>query len=258
MKISVIIPVHNGELWVERCIENMLSQTYKDLEVIVVDDGSTDHSAEIASRYPVKIIKFERNRGLSAALNAGMDAATGRFLHFMDVDDAVNDQFYEKMIDAALATDADAACAGMINEPKPHRTTIFEERRVLNTLEEKLRVTNVGRWAYKVRYLFRIDYLRANGVRFEEGRLIEDMPFSLQAIYYANRVVLVPGAVYTYFLHEGSIMQTQSKEHRRRRHRDHRHAKEFRHNFARQHGFKIPGVSTWAGSLSLLYVKWFT
>ena len=257
MKISVIIPVYNGEKYVAGCLDNMMRQSYKELEIIVVNDGSTDGSLEIAKNYPVRIICFEENRGLAAALNAGMDAATGEYLHFMDVDDAINDEFYERMATAALETDADAACAGMVNEPKPHRTTIYHERRVLTTLDEKMEVTNVGRWAYKVRYLFRVDCLRRHEIRFEEGRLIEDMPFSLQAIYYANKVVLVPGAVYTYILREGSIMQTRSKEHRRRRHRDHRHAKEFRHKFARRNKFRIPGVPTW-GFPALWYAKWLT
>ncbi len=257
MKISVIIPVYNGEKYVAACLANMMRQTHRELEIIVVNDGSTDDSLEIAKGYPVRIICFEENRGLAAALNAGMDAATGEYLHFMDVDDAINDEFYERLAAAAVETDADAACAGMVNEPKPHRTTIYTEQRVLTSLDEKMRVTNVGRWAYKVRYLFRVAYLRKHEIRFEEGRLIEDMPFSLQAIYYANKVVLVPGAVYTYILREGSIMQTGSRAHRRRRHRDHRHAKEFRHNFARSNKFKIPGIPTW-GLPALWYVKWLT
>lgn len=258
MKVSVIIPVYNGEKYVAECLDNMMRQSYRNLEIIVVNDGSADRSVEIAQRYPVKIIGFEKNRGLAAALNAGMDAATGEYLHFMDVDDRVNDSFYELMLSAAVETGSDAACGGMVNEPKPHRTMLFDERRVLSSLDEKLKETNVGRWGYKVRYLFRIEFLRSHGLRFEEGRLIEDMPFSLQAIYHANRVVLVPGAIYTYILREGSIMSTSDRAHRRRRHIDHRHAKEFRHNFARRNGFRIPGVPTALGPLSLFYVKWLT
>ena len=258
MRISVIIPVYNGERYIAGCLDGMLRQTHRDLELIVVNDGSTDCSLEIAMEYPgVRIISFEENRGLAAALNAGMDAATGDYLHFMDVDDAVSDDYYELMAAAAAETDSDVACSGIVNEPKPHRTIVINERRVLDSTDEKLRVTNVARWGYKVRYLFRVSFLRERDLRFEEGRLIEDMPFSLRAIYFANRVVLVPGAVYTYILREGSIMQTRDKAHRRRRHRDLRHAKEVRHKFARAHSFTIPGVPT-RGPFSLFYVKWLT
>ncbi len=258
MKISVIIPVYNGEQYVAECLDNMMLQTHKDLEIIVVNDGSTDRSAEIAARYPVKIVDFTKNRGSSAARNAGIDAATGEYLHFMDVDDAVNNEFYERLAAAAIETNADVACSGMVNEPKPHRTMLFDELKVLTTTRDKFKETNVGVWCFSVRYLFRVAFLKAHDLRFEEGRLIEDMPFSISAVFFANKVVLVPGAVYTYILRDNSQMTTSDKVHRRRRHRDHRHAKEWRHKFARRHKFKIPGVPTALGPLSLFYVKWLT
>jgi cellulose synthase/poly-beta-1,6-N-acetylglucosamine synthase-like glycosyltransferase len=256
--ISVIVPVHNVAPYLERCLDSILAQTYPHLEIIVVDDGSTDDSPDIARRYPVRLISFERNRGLSAARNAGIDAATGEYVHFMDVDDEINDRFYELMAAAVIETGADAACCGMIHEPKPHRTTIFAERRVLTSTDEKFRVTRAGVWSYVWRYLFRAAMLKEHDLRFEEGRLVEDMPFTIPAVYYARSMVLVPDALYTYKSNEGSIMRTRDRAHRRRRHRDMRHAQTVRHNFARKHRFTIPGVPTWAGPLSLLYVKLFT
>ncbi len=138
MKISVIIPVYNGEKYVAECLDGMMRQTHKDLELIVVNDGSTDCSLEIAKQYPgVRIISFEENRGLSAARNAGIDAATGAYIHFMDVDDMINEEFYERLTESAEATGSDIACCGMIHEPKPHRTTLFDEQRVLTEPREK-------------------------------------------------------------------------------------------------------------------------
>jgi glycosyltransferase involved in cell wall biosynthesis len=260
-RISVIIPVYNGEKYVVECLEGMMRQTYRDLELIVVDDGSKDRSLEIARGYEsrgVRVVAMERNRGLSAARNAGLDASTGEFIHFMDVDDEINDRFYELMAAAVEETGADVACCGMINEPKPHRTMLFDERRVLTSTDDKLRTTNVGQWSFVWRYLLRVSMLREHGLRFEEGRLVEDMPFSIPAVFFARSLVVVPGAEYTYKLQPGSIMQTRTREHLRRRHRDMRHAREMRHNFARKHGFRIPGVPTRLGALSLFYVKWLT
>jgi glycosyltransferase involved in cell wall biosynthesis len=200
-----------------------------------------------------------QNRGLSAARNEGMDAATGDYIHFMDVDDAINDRFYELLSKAVVETDADVACCGMINEPKPHRTLLFTERRELVTTKDKFGVTNVGVWSFVWRYLFRAEFLKKHEeLRFEEGRLIEDMPFTVPAIYFANKVVTVPGAEYRYIWREGSIMATRDKARRKKRHQDHRHAKTLRHNFARKHGFRIPGVPTVLGPISLFYVKWLT
>ncbi len=258
MKVSVVIPVYNGERYIEECLAGMERQTHTELEIIVVNDGSTDSTLALASGWPVRLISFGDNRGPSAARNAGIDAATGDYIHFMDVDDAINDRFYELMAAAVESTGADMACCEMVNERKPHRNSPITQTGVLTTTEEKLLATNVGRWGYAVRYLYRTAFLRDLGLRFEEGRIIEDMPFSLRAVYFADRVVMVPGAVYTYIHRPGSQMSTSTREHRRRRHRDHRHAKEVRHNFARAHRFTIPGVPTWGGPLSLFYVKWFT
>ncbi len=255
--ISVIIPVYNGEKYVKSCIETIRNQTFKDLEIIVVDDGSTDKSAEIASQFPVKLIRLPKNRGLSVARNTGIDNASGKYVHFMDVDDAVNSEFYEYLADAVIRTDADMACSGMVNEIKPHRTVLFEKEEVLTDIEEKLQKTRGGKWSYAVRYLFKKEFLDAQNIRFEEGRFIEDVPFTLSALYFSKELVLVPKSVYTYIYREGSIMNKKDRAHRRKKHQDMRHAKEFRHHFARKHNFKIPGVPT-CGPLALFYVKWFT
>ncbi|MCL1936883.1 MAG: glycosyltransferase [Candidatus Azobacteroides sp.] len=254
--ISVIVPVYNGEKYLAECVENILLQTYKKLEIIVVNDGSTDRTAAIAENFPVKIISLPQNRGLSVARNTGMDLAKGEYIHFMDVDDAINPDFYKEMMAAIIDTDADIACSGMINELKPHRTILFTERLLLQSTEEKLKMTNVGKWGFSVRYLFQLNLLRNHNLRFEEGRFIEDLPFSLPAVYFAKRLVVVPHAVYTYIRREDSIMTKKDKAHRKKRHRDLRHVKEFRHHFARKHHFKIPGIPT--GRFSLFFVKWFT
>lgn len=254
--ISVIIPVYNGEKYVKQCLENMMSQSYKNLEVIVIDDGSTDNSAEIAQGYPVKITRLQKNSGLSVARNTGMDTAEGEYIHFMDVDDAINPDFYKEMATAIIETDADIACSGMINEIKPHRTTLFQERLVLSSVQEKLKATNVGKWGFVWRYLLRTDFLRTHDLRFEEGRFIEDLPFSLPAVFFAKKLVVVPGAVYTYIYRENSIMTKKDRGHRKKRRQDMQYVKSFRQHFARQHNFKIPGIPT--GKLSYFYVKWFT
>lgn len=256
--ITVVIPVYNGESYLRDCLENMLGQSYKRLEIIVVDDGSTDGSAAIARRYPVRVEQFPSNRGLSAARNAGIELAQGDYVHFMDVDDAVNADFYKMLAEAATATGLpDMVCSGMVNEAKPHRTVLFDKRQTLTTIEQKLLVTKAGKWSYAVRYLFRRTWLNAHNLRFEEGRYIEDVPFTLSAMFFSDALVVVPGAVYTYIHRENSIMTRKDRAHRRKKHRDMRHAKTFRHHFARKHRFKIPGVPT-CGPLALFYVKWFT
>jgi glycosyltransferase involved in cell wall biosynthesis len=253
--LSVVIPVHNGEPYVAQCLENLLGQTYKNLEIIVVDDGSTDQTAAIARRYPVRLIEQDK-RGVSAARNAGIDAATGAYLHFMDIDDAVNETFYEKLLDAILPSGSDIACSCMINEPKPHRTLFFPEIRTYTETNDKFRITRAGRWGNVMRYLFRTDFLKAH-LRFDESLIAaEDLIFMLQAIFLSRQLVTAPGAVYTYIRRENSTMTRTDREHRKRRYRNWQYAKAFRQQYARQNGFKIPGIPT--GQLSYLYVKWLT
>lgn len=242
--ISVVVPVYNGEMYVKSCLENILGQSYKSLEVIVVDDGSEDASPEIAKNYPVRLIKHEKNRGLSAARNTGIDAAKGDYIHFLDVDDTVNEEYYEKMLSAIIETGADIACGGMINEAKRYKTRVYKKREVLTSVPDKLELTYVGKWGYVWRYLFSLDFLKKQQLRFEEGRFMEDLIFSLPAVFHANKVVVVPGAEYTYIHRENSIMTKRDVTHRKKRHEDWRFARSFRKEFAKKHNIKIPGVDT--------------
>jgi glycosyltransferase involved in cell wall biosynthesis len=242
--VSVIIPVYNGETYVKPCLDMMMSQSYKNLEIIVVDDGSVDESALMTEGYPIKLISHKQNRGLSAARNTGIDAAKGIYIHFMDVDDAINSDYYKTLVDAILETGSDIACGGMVNEKKNYKTWLFKKREAFTSTEDKLKTTFVGKWGYVWRYLFRLDFLKQHNLRFEEGRFIEDLMFSLPAVYYAEKLVVVPGAEYLYYQRENSIMTKKDKEHRKKRREDHNYAKAYRTAFAQKHNIKIPGLDT--------------
>jgi glycosyltransferase involved in cell wall biosynthesis len=126
--VSVVIPCYNAEKYVRHCLENVMAQTYQTLETIVVNDGSVDRTEEIASQFPVKIIAFPENRGLSAARNAGMDAASGKYIHFMDVDDEITPDFYSTLLAARQNDDPDVICAGMYNSKRLYKCQIFKDR----------------------------------------------------------------------------------------------------------------------------------
>ena len=253
--ITVIIPIYNGEKYAKVCLDNVMSQTYKHLEVIVVDDGSTDKTGEIIRGYPVKIITHPKNKGLSAARNSGIDAATGEYIHFVDVDDGINDVFYEEMLKAIVETQSDIACAGMVQKHKKYKTQRFKTQQLYTATNDKLTITYVGKWGYVWRYLFRLDFLKKHNLRFEEGRFIEDLLFSLPAVYFSEKLVTVPKAEYRYNYSENSILTNREKNHRDKRRADKRHAKAQVLSFAKQHNFKIPGVNT--GRLSYIIRKYY-
>jgi glycosyltransferase involved in cell wall biosynthesis len=250
--ISVIVPVYNAEQHLAQCIANVLQQTYKNIEIIVVDDGSTDRSAQVAESYPVKLIK-QQNAGVSAARNKGIDVAAGQFIHFMDADDIINDTFYQKLVSAMLDTGVDVSCCEMINQRERNQTNYFRKRKVYRSVSEKLTVTYVGRIGYVWRYLFRTAFLMQHNLRFEEGRIVEDLMFSLNAVFFAKGLVVVPGAQYTYVHQENSQLTIAGEAQQAKRDRDWQHAKALRKAFAEKHGFKIPGVNT--GKLAYFWWK---
>ena len=236
-KISVIIPCYYGEKHIARTLDNIVSQNYGNLEIIVVIDGLVDNAKEIVSRYPVRMIVFEKNRGVSAARNAGIEAATGDYIHFMDSDDELSSGYYRKMVEAAGDGFPDAIASGVYNEAQKFRSQFFNRRRIVKGTHSKLTVT----WCCKMgccwRYLLRTDMLRKHKIEFETGHIIEDLPFIVQALYHANEVVTAPGAVYIYNATPGSIMNNMEPEMKDRRDKEFLHASRFLRRFGKEHGF---------------------
>ena len=115
-KISIVVPIYNVEKYVKKCIESLIKQTYKNIEIILVDDGSTDSSAEIIDEYANKdsriIAIHQKNKGVSSARNTGLKAARGEYIGFVDPDDYVDCQMYEVMVNKLQASLADLVVCG--------------------------------------------------------------------------------------------------------------------------------------------------
>ncbi|GHT52294.1 hypothetical protein AGMMS49982_12120 [Bacteroidia bacterium] len=244
MKISVIIPVYNVEKYLRECLESIVNQSYKNLEIIVVDDGSPDNSREIYNEYAahdsrIKIIK-QKNGGLSAARNAGIRAATGDWIHFIDSDDYLpNLDYYEKMIDAATDADADVACSGLYKEAKPTHSVRFKQRQVLTQIRDKFTKTRANRYLYVWRYLIKKSILDDNKITFEVGRIMEDVMFTTQILYYARVVVVVPHVLIFYRNNANSILQTKEPAAVAKMRADHRYAFESAQLFMSEHHIPI-------------------
>lgn len=255
MKISVVISAYKAERWVDQCLRNVVHQTHPDLDVIFVYDESGDRTGEIARRYAarhpsLKVVRHEKSgaevgsNGLSKARNAGLALAEGDYVHFMDVDDMVNLDFYARMADAARQADADMALAGMIDEAHPYRNHTFTERWMFCTPEEKFEGTHVWGWGYVWRYMFRRRFLLEHKLQFDPTLMIEDMSFVLQAVLHAECIVTVPGAVYNYKRRPNSALNHRDRDHVRRRNEAWRAVRHWRDDFMAQHGLAQmrPGV----------------
>lgn len=236
--ISVIIPAFNASSFIQQCIENMLAQTYKNLEIIVIDDGSTDKTSEIAKQYPVKLIQ-QQNQGVSVARNAGMAAASGEYLHFMDVDDFINLNFYEKMLDAILPENADMALTAYIHERLPSLSIRFTEKFLYVNHEDKFTFTNVYFQGQVWKYLFKVSFLKEKKLSFDpQLRTSQDRVFAMQAVFFSNKIVTAPGTLYYYKERGNSLRTSATKEKIRQRRRSAKLADAYCANFARQHQIK--------------------
>lgn len=214
--ISVIVPIYQVEKYLEQCLDSILNQTYRQLEIILVDDGSPDRCGEICDRYAsrdsrIKVI-HQTNQGLSAARNAGMDIATGEYISFIDSDDYINPHFYEKMeqgfqdypeapIIACLAYQDEEDFITPYthkntNQPEFHSTLTFCEDCILGKM-------SVVVW----NKLFCSELLKS--IRFRVGHNFEDSLFmhDLSPILkkYSGEVVTIPHYLYYYRIRQGSI-----------------------------------------------------
>jgi len=210
-KISVILPIYNVEKYLKQTLDSIRFQTYKNLEIVCVLDCPTDNSAEIIKEIAkednrLKLVEHSKNSGLPAARNSGAKNATGQYLHFCDSDDLLSPDFYETMIIAAQEADADVAACSVFYEKKPYRSIWFKKSEVLSEKNDKALKTFVTTQGWSWRYLIKKSFWTEHNFSFPDLVPMEDMPVMIPMIYYANKVVLCPNAVYFYKNREGSIL----------------------------------------------------
>lgn len=186
-KVSVIIPVYNTEKYLEKCLESVCNQTLSDIEIICINDCSTDNSLEILNRYVadderIKIINFPENRGAAAARNAGIDVATGEYIGFVDSDDYPDLDFYEKLHNRAKETGADVAKG---NYKSAHDGYVDEY------LNEKIK-EDKNNFAYAYcSAIFKRDIIIKNNLCFPDLSDMEDPVFTINFALAANKVEIV-------------------------------------------------------------------
>ena len=207
-KISVIVPVYNVEKYLEECLLSIINQSYKNLEIICVNDGSTDNCAKILEEFAIKdpriIVLTQKNQGVSVARNNGMRASTGEYIGFVDPDDYISEDFYLELYSILKDHNADIAWAkiNFVNEKSELIRAESFYKRVAYSLAEKITLAKHG---YVWNKLYRSDFIKENNLLFEEGVLIEDQLYLIQALYWSGVSVTTNKVSYFYRQRLGSI-----------------------------------------------------
>ncbi len=206
-KITVIIPVYNVENYLKEAIDSVISQTYKNLEILIVDDGSTDDSGKICNEYAQKDIRIkvfhQSNRGLSGARNTGLKNATGKYIMFLDSDDKFEPQACEIMYNFIEKTKADYAIGNYINidedgskwdNPVFKKDTYKEFTLSIKDYEKSFYIMNSAVW----NKIFRKSFLDSLNIEFVERLPAEDAIFTTGCFIKSKKVCYIPEIIYQY------------------------------------------------------------
>lgn len=212
-KISIIIPVYKVEQYLPECLDSVINQTYKNLEIICVDDGSPDNSGKILDEYAskdnrIKVIHKE-NGGVSSARNAGLDIATGDWISFVDADDYIASDFYDKLIGSSKDGEADVVQCGYTTFGGDFNRTVIWDEMETRLFAEMIQGLKRG---FTCNKLWKSKLIQENNLRFINDIYLEDVPFSLIACHYANKFVRIPYAGYFYRSNPSSITNNKDNK----------------------------------------------
>ncbi len=223
-EISIVIPNYNTEKYLPRCLDSLINQTFKDIEIIVIDDGSKDNSVDVIQKYAkqdkrIKLIQ-QQNSGPAKARNQGLETAQGKYLMFCDSDDWYEPNMCQIMYDTIEKQKVDVVCCHNFFDWEENLDSQEKEERLVEkyynpkksgkyTLNDKtILSTNVLLW----NKIWRRDLVEKYGIRFPEGHEHEDDAFWYMYAMITKNIFYLKTPLYHYFLRSGSIMSTQANK----------------------------------------------
>lgn len=246
IKISVIVPVYNVEKYLNKCINSLLNQTLKNIEFIFVNDASTDNSLQILEKYAkkdnrIKIVNQEHSKP-GTARNNGLKIAQGEFIGFVDSDDYVDCDFYEKLYTAAISNNADISTASILKHKPKYDKYLIENKkiRLANSITDKIKLCSdkTNRFFQCWNKIYKNTLIKEHNIKFTESKLHEDVEFAIKAIFYANKIVSVPKIKYHYVQNSNSICK--SKELKEQRENDRIFVYKIMQVFAKNNDIPLP------------------
>jgi len=225
--ISIIVPIYNVEKYLDKCIESILNQTYKNLEIILVDDGSKDNCPKICDDYKLKDLRVKvihkENAGVSSARNSGLNVATGEYIGFVDPDDYIEKDMYEKLIEQIEIFSADIVMCGYRNINL--KGSVIDERLIYSELYKPIELSkHESQELYFTRPEIRamlvvlwnklFDRKIFNNHKFPIDKVHEDEALTFKLLYEAKKIVYLNEALYNYLIRNNSIMAMEIKKER--------------------------------------------
>ena len=212
-KVSVIVPVYNVDKYVDKCLNSLVNQTLNDIEIIVVNDGSTDASEEIVKKYINKypnLIKYikQENQGLSDARNNGLKLVTSDYVMFVDSDDYVCNNILEKMYNKILEENSDFVICGnnVVNEEDLIISSTYPNMNDNQDIITKMLLGNLCAW----NKIIKKELLEDKDLAFRSRVWYEDIDFSFKLFIKAKKMSFLEENLYNYLLRDGSIMNSKN------------------------------------------------
>lgn len=205
--ISIIVPVYNVEKYLEKCIDSILAQTYSNMEILLIDDGSTDASGIICDNYAIKDNRIKvihrENKGVAYTRNEGLDLANGEYITFVDSDDYVNPRMYELMIQSLKKNNAQIVTCdykrvqqdeNIVSANLPHENAAEEVLQTKNDKLEYIYLKHYGEATLLWNKIYRSELWK--DIRCPIGKVYEDETLTFRVLYYADKIVCIHADLY--------------------------------------------------------------
>lgn len=210
--VSIIVPAYNVEKFISKCLESLTNQSLKDIEIIIVDDGSTDRTPEIIKEFAAKDKRIkmitQTNQKQGAARNRGLEIAAGEYISFVDSDDWVDKDYIEKLYTAITKYNADMAAASIARKKKnklKYYCRYEEEKLYTGDIKEFMQVVKMPSQWYVPAKIYRRSLL--DDIRFPEKVYYEDVSFMIRVICKISSLVTVPDITYFYVVNTNSTIR---------------------------------------------------
>lgn len=218
-KLSIIVPVYNVEKYLPKCLESLIKQTLNDIEIICVNDGSMDNSLAILKEFASKDSRIRiidnQHQGVAKTRNTGIEQSTGEYIGFVDSDDYIDIDFFEKLYNSATKSNSDIAIASILKHKNFFNiyNAKYTKEETAITIQDKIKLCEDKKhfFFYAWNKIYHSGFIKKNNIKFSEGQIYEDVMFAIKALYYSNKIISVYGTKYHYIEHENSLTKYKDK-----------------------------------------------